>query len=184
MQAAPTYFVTTDQTGAQTQIDTAHTSSWTFTPTYSWALGGGIFAMKAGSSTIDDIRLTLYQGLDSTGTVLGQVIQTKTQFDAACVAPCSGGYPDHRFDFTTPVSLSAGVSYYLALTSTAPDVQSQAYFIKSGTYLFLNTQGTPVGQDPVPPAPPASVPEPGTAAAVILPLAYFALRAVRRTPAS
>ena len=47
--ADPTiYYLETGHTGAQTQIDTNHTTSWSFNATWGWTLGGGNFVMKDG----------------------------------------------------------------------------------------------------------------------------------------
>ena len=46
--AAPIYYLSTGQTGAQTQIDIAHTSSWLLNPNVDFSFAGGLFTMKAG----------------------------------------------------------------------------------------------------------------------------------------
>src|SRR6185369_6774101 len=71
--AQGTYYLYLDQTGAQTQIDVTHTTSWYITVlSGSFVFGGGHFQMKKGSSASANGSLTLYQGSNTTGTVLGQ----------------------------------------------------------------------------------------------------------------
>ena len=53
----------------------------------------------------------------------------------------------------------SGTTYFAALTSTAPDVQSQAYFIKNDTYIS-DRSGTAI--DPQPTGSNVSAPEPGS----------------------
>ena len=62
MTAAAQTYITTGQTGAQTQIDVNHTSTWTFTPASNTTLSGGYFTMKDGSATTADVTLSLYAG--------------------------------------------------------------------------------------------------------------------------
>ena len=57
--ASPIYYLATGQTGAQTQIDVNHTSSWVMTPNVNFDLGGGLFTMKDGSSTSATVNLSL-----------------------------------------------------------------------------------------------------------------------------
>src|SRR5512138_571595 len=52
---ASTIFLATGQAGAQTQIDIDHTSTWQFTSTEDSLIGGGLFTMKAGQNTGDDV---------------------------------------------------------------------------------------------------------------------------------
>jgi hypothetical protein len=49
-------------TGAQTQIDSVHKSSWTITATSTISLDGGNFTIKRGSATTATITLTVYNG--------------------------------------------------------------------------------------------------------------------------
>lgn len=124
------YYVTTGQTGAQTQIDVNHTTSWLFTAVSGWRLGGGDFTMKDGPSTSATISLSLYAGNDATGTLLDAVTYTTSQFCTAQAGNNCQSYGSTAFHFATPYTLASGSTYYLALASSAPDVQSQAYFIK------------------------------------------------------
>lgn len=151
--ASPIYFLKTDITGAQTQIDTNHTSTWLLTPNTPFDLGGGLFEMKDGPSTAADVVLSLYQGSNNAGTLLGQVILTNTAF-CAQVANCQA-FNTHSFLFTSPIALSAGTTYFAALTSVAPDTQSTAYFIKAQRSFMLT--GTAIRSPPIrsvaPPSP-------------------------------
>lgn len=158
-QGTPLYLAT-DQTGANTTIDNVHTSSWAFTPNQDFTFGGGLFQMKAGGSVVDDIFLTIYQGVDATGTQLGQVDLTPAAFCAE-VSNC-GNYDVHDFFFVSAILLTDGTAYYVALTSNAPTVpQSQDYFIKPGTTFFMgDTNGNPAVPQPIGGA--GVVPEPAT----------------------
>ena len=61
--AQSTYYLWTGQSGAQTQIDVDHKSSWYITVASgsSFTFGGGKFTIKKGSSASDTISLELYQ---------------------------------------------------------------------------------------------------------------------------
>ena len=146
-QAAPIYYLATGQTGAQTQIDVNHSSSWTLIPNVAFDLGGGLFVMKDGSSTTQTLMLSIYQGTNTSGTLVDTVTLNHTQF-CAQVTNC-GQFDVHSFLFSSPVPLTIGTTYFVQLTSTAPDVQSQAYFIKSDFYFISDAAGTPIQPEPV-----------------------------------
>jgi uncharacterized repeat protein (TIGR01451 family) len=116
-------YVETDQTGAQTQIDVNHSSTFYLGVVSSIQFGGGNFVMKRGSATsaLDKSTLTLYANSVCSGTVLAAVDVDVSAF--------TGSYAAVSHHFAAPVSLNPG-AYCAKLTSTAPDVQSQAYFIK------------------------------------------------------
>ncbi len=174
--AATIYYLATDQTGAQTQIDVLHTSTWAFSPVTPFSLGGGIFDLKAGTSTIDTITLSLYQGVDATGTLLDQVTLTATQF-CAQVNKCTQ-YDYHDFFFTTPIALTVGVNYFVALTSAAsPNQQSAAYFIKSSTFFGSDQNATPIVPNPIGPE---VTPEPGSTVLTASGLAASLIVVLRR----
>lgn len=143
---AATVYLATDQTGAQTQIDVSHTSTWLLNATSDFDFGGGLFVMKAGNSATDLVTLTLYQGIDASGSVLASVTLNNTDF-CAQVGTC-GNFNYHQFLFTAPLSLFSGTSYFAALTSGAPDVQSQAYFIKSDTFFASDINESPINPSP------------------------------------
>lgn len=134
---AADYYVVTGQTGAQTQIDTNHTSSFTIKTT---GLGvqffGGKFTMKAGSATTSTVKFSLYDSLAP-----GAIPLAVKEFSYSAFCSQHGGtctqFASTTFAFSTPVSLAAGRSYYGKLTSVANDVQSQAYFIKGGEGCFI-----------------------------------------------
>ena len=126
MAAVGDYYLWTGQTGAQTQVDRQHSSSWYVTVTGSTQLGGGLFTIKRGPSTTANIVLTV-RANGPAGTVLatktltsGDVtsMYTLTAFELSDASP------------NTPYTMTAG-TYYMTLTSTAPDTQSEAYFIKN-----------------------------------------------------
>jgi hypothetical protein len=141
------YFLATDQTGAQTQIDEAHTSAWTFSPNILFDMGGGIFEMKAGNSAAADVTLRLYQGADASGTLLATTVLTNTTF-CAQVSNC-GQFNPHQFFFAAPIALQVGTTYALILTSPAIDTQSTAYFIKDNNRFISDINGTAITPSPV-----------------------------------
>ncbi len=176
---ADTYYVYTGQSNAQTQIDVNHTSSWTFTTgNVPYALGGGNFTLKEGPQTTANITLSLYQGSSAAGTLVSQISLTNTQFDALYAPPVTNPAQNTQsftlvpIHFAAPFTLAANSQYFLALTSTAVDSQSRAYFIK-GYDTFSIT--TPDGQ-PTPPD--VQIPEP--AATGLLMVGLAGLAAARR----
>jgi hypothetical protein len=164
--AAPLYYLATGQTGAQTQIDVAHTSTWLMTPNIDFDFGGGLFTMKDGSATFETVLLSLYQGTDASGSPLGSVNLSHATF-CSQVANC-GQFDYHQFFLGVPVSLIAGTTYFAALTSPAVDTQSQAYFIKSSTYFISDQAGAPTDPQPVTFGDPPTSPVPEPQSAVLL----------------
>ena len=137
-QAATDYYVRTGQTGAQTQIDAFHKSTFTITVQSQTEFRGGLFTMKAGSATNDPITFKLYQGSNSSGTLLASASYPNTAaFCAAHGGNCQS-YISTPFTFA-PVMLQAGTTYYAELTSPAPDAQSRAYFIKGAQGCYVAT---------------------------------------------
>jgi len=116
------------------------------TPNVSFDFAGGIFTMKAGSSTSATVSLTLYQGQDAGGTLLGTLTLTQSTF-CGQVSNC-GQFDVHRFDFITAVPLLSGTTYFATLTSSASDVQSQAYFIKNDSYFISDSSGVAIPVQP------------------------------------
>lgn len=163
--AGPLYYFVTSQTGAQTQLDVNHTTSWSFTATSAWTLGGGDFTMKEGSSTSADVALLLYQGTSSAGALLDSLTLTSAAFCTLHTGNC-GSFNSTPLHFATPYTLTAGLDYYLTLTSFSSDVQSQAYFIKNpGTVTISDSNGAALPGQTIGPAPaPTSIPEPASLA--------------------
>ena len=161
-QADVAYFITTGQAGAQTQIDIDHTSSWLITPGANFLLGGGNFTMKEGPTTGATISLTLYLGSDATGSQLDQVTFTEAGFCTIHTGNCQS-FDIVPFHFTTPDTLLAGQTYFVALTSPAIDTQSTAYFIKGlEDAIIADIEGTPI--DPSIGGDLAQIPEPASLA--------------------
>lgn len=140
-----TYYLATGHTNAQTQIDETHSSTWSFTAGPGWAFGGGDFDMKAGPHTSASIRLSLYHGIDTSGTALAELDLSKAAFCASHGGNCQS-FEDTPFHFASPVALASGDTYTATLTSSADDAQSKAYFIKgAGAAGLLDANGnTPV----------------------------------------
>lgn len=139
---AQTYFVSTDITGAQTQIDINHLSSWIVGINSDVSVMGGKFVMKDGSQTTGSLTFSIYTGALSqaditsgTNNPFASITLSNADFDAQV----NNGqtFSVHTFNFSNVVTLTAGNTYTAALTSTVPDVQSQAYFIKGGTQVWL-----------------------------------------------
>jgi hypothetical protein len=165
--AAPIYYLATDQTGAQTQIDVAHTSTWVMTPNTTFDFAGGLLTMKAGGSATVVVTFSLYEGADNTGSLIGSVILTNAGF-CGQVSNCSK-FETHQFLFLSPIELTSGTTYFAALTSLAVDTQSQAYFIKDSTSFVSDVFLAPITPEPVD----FGVPEPGTIALMAIGLALL-----------
>lgn len=177
-----TYYFSTDITGAQTQIDVNHTSMWVTTPGGNVDILGGIFTMKAGSSTSADITFSLYAGnltlaQVTSATALISKTLSYSQFAAQTANP--GQFEFHAFDVATPSSpytLAGGQTYTAVLSSTAADVQSQAYFIKDSGLMYLrdpNNLSTAID--------PAAVPEPSAAWLLLTGLGVWAVLRTRKS---
>jgi len=161
--ANPSVYLFTGQSGAQTQIDVNHTTEWTVSFSSDLDLLGGELDMKDGSQTGSDgvlgnLYLTVYEG----ATQVAQRVMTNTEFVTAHVSNDQsfngpGEYTPVLFD--TPVTLLAGHSYTIDLTSPEIDAQSHAYFIKGFDTAFIgDTQGTPiVGGEVAPVTEPESI---------------------------
>ena len=152
-------YLATDQTGQQSQIDVNHTSSWTLVPGITFDLSGGLFVMKAGNSASDTTTLAVYQGSSSAGTLIASVVLSNSTF---CLQAGCGSFALHQFFFSAPVTLTSDTTYFVSLTSAAPDVQSQAYFIKSDSFFASDINGTPIVPSPLNSSSPSGVPEPSS----------------------
>jgi hypothetical protein len=155
-EATPTtYFVTTGQTGAQTQIDINHSATWAFTATSDWLLGGGNFTMKAGNNATADVILSVYLGTDATGTLLGAIDETEGGFCSVHGGNCQS-FASTAFNMT-PINIESGNDYYIALASSALDQQTTAYFIKGLGATVADNSGNVLAQSLT-----LSVPEPSS----------------------
>ncbi len=154
------YLVTTSQASANTQLDSTHSRTWSFAPTFEWMLGGGSFSMKRGSGALEAI-LTLYVGT-------GNERQEVTSVTVQPTAVSSTSYAYANFLFSVPVTLIAGSQYTLELTSPSAGTGSQQYFIKgreSGNYedfVFYDDIPEP-GEPYTPPSANPNGPEPTSA---------------------
>jgi hypothetical protein len=109
--------------------------------------GGGLFTMKAGNNAIDDIVLTLYQGSDVHGSVIGSVTLKNVDF---CAQATCNQYDFRQFLFApNPLALLAGTTYFATLSSNAPDTATDAYFIKSANVFIADQYGTPIIPSPI-----------------------------------
>ncbi|MFM8860663.1 MAG: hypothetical protein ACKOEW_11365 [Methylocystis sp.] len=77
------FYIFTPITGAQTQIDVNNTSTFQINVSAgaSLNLGGGVFTLKEGPSTIDTISLTVYASSIAAGNIIGAVNYTNSEFD-------------------------------------------------------------------------------------------------------
>lgn len=175
----PTYYLTTGQTGAQTQIDIGHSSEWSFTPTTPWQFGGGFFTMKEGSRTTAPITFRLYRGPTASSLgLLAQVTLSNAQFCSQ--APCNQ-FNIRDFHLVSPVQLTTGVTYFASLTSTAPDRQSEAYFIKASTgFRIVDANGGIITPAPVINPSSNDAPEPATGLLIAVAAIAASLKRSRR----
>lgn len=137
--SANEYFaVQTGITGAQTQIDTGHTSTWGFYTGLAWEFGGGTFVMKRGPSSSADVTLSIYADTNYTGTLVGSISLNPSAFTQSFAAV--------QFLFNTPLTLAANTQYYVDLTSTAADTANVQYFIKgaNSTLSFVDSNNNPI----------------------------------------
>ncbi len=157
----PTYYLTTGQNGAQTQIDINHSSEWSFAPSTPWQFGGGFFTMKEGSKTTAPITFRLYRGPTASSMgLIAEVTLSNAQFCAQ--APCNQ-YNVRDFHLVSPVQLTTGMTYFASLTSAAPDRQSEAYFIKASSgFRIVDAQGGLITPAPVINPSSNDAPEPAT----------------------
>ncbi len=162
-------FVSTGHTGAQVQCDIAHTQHWTYSVSQDVTdITGALLTMKGGSQTTASITFTIFEGDYSAFGTAPSLLTCTLGRDAF-----SQSFDWVEF-FGAPISLFANHTYTAVLYSNAPDVQSEAYFIKGGSdtpLKFVDSTGTPVdnGGSITPP-----VPAPGAIA--LLGLAGFARR--------
>jgi len=176
--AAPAYYLATDQTGGQTQIDVTHTSTWLLEPNVDFSFAGGLFIMKAGNSASASVTLSLYQGNNDAGPLLGSVALTNAAF-CSQAANC-GSFAQHAFLFTNPILLDSDLNYLAKLTSTAPDVQSKAYFIKSKTFFMSDVNGNAINPQPIGELAATETPEPATMGLFAFGFSLIAIPHVRR----
>jgi len=146
-RGAFTVTFSTDQSRAQTQIDSQHTTAFDFavlagSPTITSIVGD--FTIKRGSQTTSNITFTLFDrpnGFETPGAV------------ALATVSLAPGSVSQQFNSTLfrldGLSLGQG-NYSVALTSQADTPQSQAYFIKGGnptatpgTFISFNVQPVP-----------------------------------------
>ncbi len=159
-------FVSTDQTGANVQCDVKNTQHWTYSVSQDVSdIVGGLFSMKRGPATFSTISFVIFEG---TFADYG----TSSNLLSVTLGPSDFTQQFSLVAFSsTPIELDAGKVYTAVLSSNAPDTQSSAYFIKTGSLMFVDDTGTPVGGGPsiIPP-----VPAPG--AALLLAAAGLAAR--------
>jgi hypothetical protein len=139
--SAVVYYITTGIQGQQVQLDSAHPNAWLISPTATFDFGGGNFTMKDGSATAATITINLFLGANASGTLLETKVFTQNNFcdlqdDATINNSVTPGDHCQQFanvplHFDAFETLTVGNTYFFELLSqSAPDVQSQAYFIK------------------------------------------------------
>jgi len=140
--SAAVYYLTTSHTGAQTQADYLHPTTWSVHATSDWSLGGGDFTMKdGGHATTSDIIFSIYQGDNASTPPVATVDYTVGDFCTAHGGNCQS-FSSTPFHFATPYDIFSGGHYLITLTSAALDQQNQAYFIKDpGNFSFVDGDG-------------------------------------------
>ncbi len=102
--ASAQYYVTTGQSGAQTQIDSApHMSTFMLSVTAPVTFGGGKFTMKRGSASSATVEYTLYS--DNTGACSGP--STVVSLNASSFTT-----QFNLVDFLIPGNASLGIGLY------------------------------------------------------------------------
>jgi len=110
-------FVTGPNTGAESRLDNTPrkaTFFLTVTGSGTYSLAGGIFFMKDGTSTTDNVTLTVF---NSAAMALGSVTLSNSQFCANDPAHRQS-YSYRTFALPSPLALSPG-SYTLVLSTPA-----------------------------------------------------------------
>lgn len=123
----------TDQTGANTQIDISEDEIWTFNVT-SGTLNDvfGKFVIKSGPSTDEPIVFSLFSGAPPAGSLLASDQLLSISDSSAPCATCliTQTYTEWTFSMTG-VNIGAG-SYYVRLSSITPSNGANQYFFKNG----------------------------------------------------
>jgi hypothetical protein len=137
--SAAVYYLKTGHTGAQTQADYLHPTTWSIDATSDWSLGGGDLTMKDGGQAVaSDIIFSIYQGDDASTAPVATLDYTVDDFCTAHGGNCHT-FSSTPFHFATPYDIVSGGHYFVTLTSTAPDQQNKAYFIKDpGDFSFVD----------------------------------------------
>ena len=177
--------VFTDISGANTQIDQANWTVWTFSLAPSATVEDilGSFMMKRGPSTDQPITFSLFD-TDATGWTLAQ-INGATPVAAVSLAPAAVDNSFEIRDFAldpTPDLTNSALTYSLVLWSNTGTTGAYQFFFKAdrNRTLFVTPCDVITGSNVEcgdPELPDASMPEPST---VILTLTGFGLVALRR----
>ncbi|MCE9620191.1 MAG: hypothetical protein K8R92_09815 [Planctomycetes bacterium] len=132
------FYISTGQMGAQVQCDTNHTQSWTFHVTQDVSdVMGASLVMKRGSQTSAGItfrinEITLNDDVASATTLLSVTLGSSA---------FSQQFNNVVFQ-AAPITLRAGHTYTAVLSSTAPNQQSKAYFIKRADLSWTDAGGS------------------------------------------
>ncbi|MDX2035043.1 MAG: PEP-CTERM sorting domain-containing protein [Isosphaeraceae bacterium] len=167
----------TDQTGANTQIDIDHTTIYNFYVLPGQSVTGilGDFTIKRGSKTTEPITFSLWSGVDGLGTRLASI--------SLAASSVSQSYESRIFDLD-PLGAPLGPgSYSVQLSSMTGDQGSRQYFFKGGRF----QSSDPAAVSTVPPpsggGTPPAVPEPSTVLSAALgSVAALALARRRHRP--
>ncbi|MEP6755850.1 MAG: hypothetical protein ABJA67_10140 [Chthonomonadales bacterium] len=139
----------TDQTGANTQIDNVNSQVWDFSvnPGFTVSEIIGNFEIKLGPSTVDPIIFSLYDQFNGTGHVSGAYTPGGNLLGSATILPgaVTQSFTPLSFDITG-LNLSAG-PYSVALQSNAGSNGSEQYFFKGhgGEFITQSPEVTPGG---------------------------------------
>lgn len=181
--AVPMLFVSTGKTGAQVQTDINHTQHWTFSVSQNVTVNGGLFTMKDGPSSVENVSFVIFEG---------EYSSFPNSYNALFNKTLSNGDFTQQFKpiffQNTAISLLAGHSYTGVLFSNAADTQSTAYFVKGGSnspLVFVDQNGSPVTSIETTSiratiTPNSTIPEPTILVLMSAPLAVMAWKLRRR----
>lgn len=136
--ASAGFFLTTGMHGAQVGCDINNTRHWTFTVTQDIAdVQGALLTMKRGPHTSASITFSIFEGFYSENGIPIMLLSS-TLTNAAFTQQ----FNPVQFS-ANPISLLTGKIYTAVLASSAPDSQSEAYFIKAGNFSEFDSRIVP-----------------------------------------
>ena len=156
-------FVSAGQPDAK-EVDRLHTQWWAFTPGQDTDISGGLFSMKRGPKTVEDITLDIIEGGFQDPYADGYSDITPLLSVTLSPGRFTQSFGSIVFEAPEPITLSAGTTYTAILYSLAGTQGSRQYFLRGisgsgNSILLVDANGNPVSAD-VPSQ--AHMPEPST----------------------